>query len=151
MISIRHFSGNDPGSRQKREAVSMGINFDQALKLHSQALALRSRRTEVVAANLANADTPNYKARDLDFKAAMASAMGAEQPLKVTHAAHLQARGDQSGELLYRTPTQMSLDGNSVDAEQEKAVFADNALRYQASLRFLGSRVQGLLTAIKGE
>lgn len=129
----------------------MSINFDQALKLHGQALALRSQRTEVVAANLANADTPNYKARDLDFKAAMANAMGVEQPLKFTHAAHLQARGDQTGELLYRTPTQMSLDGNSVDAEREKAVFAENALRYQASLRFLSSRVQGLLTAIKGE
>ncbi len=129
----------------------MGIDFDRALRVHGQALALRSQRTELVAANLANVDTPNYKARDLDFKAAMASAMGAEQPLKVTHAAHLQTRGDQAGELLYRMPTQMSLDGNSVDAEREKAVFAENALRYQASLRFLGSRVQGLLTAIKGE
>lgn len=129
----------------------MGINFDRALRLHSQALELRSRRTEVVAANLANADTPNYKARDLDFKVAMASAMGAERPLRATHANHLQGRGDNAGELLYRTPTQMSLDGNSVDSEREKAVFADNALRYQASLRFLGSRVQGLLTAIKGE
>ncbi len=129
----------------------MGIDFDRALRVHGQALALRSQRTELVAANLANVDTPNYKARDLDFKAAMASAMGVEQPLKVTHAAHLQARGDQAGELLYRMPTQMSLDGNSVDAEREKAVFAENALRYQASLRFLGSRVQGLLTAIKGE
>lgn len=129
----------------------MGINFDQALKIHAQALELRSRRTEIVAANLANADTPNYKARDLDFKEAMASAMGVDRPLKVTHAAHLQTPRDTPGELLYRTPTQMSLDGNSVDAEQEKATFADNALRYQASLRFLGSRVQGLLTAIKGE
>ncbi|MDQ5908327.1 MAG: flagellar basal-body rod protein FlgB, partial [Pseudomonadota bacterium] len=52
----------------------MGINFDQALRVHGQALALRSRRTELMAANLANADTPNYKARDLDFKSAMASA-----------------------------------------------------------------------------
>lgn len=128
----------------------MGIDFDRALRVHGQALALRSQRTELVAANLANTDTPNYKARDLDFKAAMANAMGVEQPLKVTHAAHLQAQGD-SGKLLYRMPTQMSLDGNSVDAEREKAVFAENALRYQASLRFLGSRVQGLLTAIKGE
>ena len=129
----------------------MGIHFDRALQLHSQALELRSRRTEVMAANLANADTPGYKARDLDFKAAMASAMGAERPLKVTHVNHLQGRGDNPGELLYRIPTQLSLDGNSVDAEQEKATFADNALRYQASLRFLSSRVQDLLTAIKGE
>ncbi len=129
----------------------MGINFDQALRLHSQALELRSRRTEVMAANLANADTPGYKARDLDFAQAMSSALGTAPPLKATHAAHLQARGDNPGELLYRTSAQMSLDGNSVDVEREKAQFADNALRYQASLHFLGKRVQGLLTAIKGE
>lgn len=130
----------------------MGINFDQALRVHGQALALRSRRTELMAANLANADTPNYKARDLDFKSAMASAMGMDQrPLRATHVNHLQARGDNPDELLYRMPTQMSLDGNSVDSEREKAVFAENALHYQASLRFMGSRVQGLLTAIKGE
>ncbi len=129
----------------------MGINFNQALQLHSQALELRSRRTEIMAANLANADTPNYKARDLDFKAAMASAIGAAQPLRVTHINHFLTRSQHPDELLYRTPTQMSLDGNSVDSEQEKAAFTDNALRYQASLRFLGSRVQGLMTAIKGE
>lgn len=129
----------------------MGINFDRALKLHSETLNLRSRRTEIVAANLANADTPGYMARDFDFKTAMADALGAERPLQVTHAHHLQAPGRNAGELLYRMPSQMSLDGNTVETEQEKAVFADNALRYQGSLRFLGSRVQGLLTAIKGE
>lgn len=130
----------------------MGINFEQALRVHSQGLALRSRRTEVIAGNLANADTPNYKARDLDFKSAMAGALGSiEKPLKATHAAHLQAPGNNPGELLYRVPTQMSVDGNSVDAEREKAVFSENAVYYQASLRFLSGRIQGLLTAIKGE
>ncbi|HPF59207.1 MAG TPA: flagellar basal body rod protein FlgB [Candidatus Competibacteraceae bacterium] len=129
----------------------MGINFDRALKLHAEALNMRSRRTEVVAANLANADTPGYMARDFDFKVAMSDAMGAEQSLKVTNARHLQAPGSNANELLYRMPSQMSLDGNTVETEQEKAVFADNALRYQASLRFLGSRIQGLMTAIKGE
>ncbi|MCP5158863.1 MAG: flagellar basal body rod protein FlgB [Gammaproteobacteria bacterium] len=129
----------------------MGINFDRALKLHAEALDLRSRRTEVVAANLANADTPGYMARDFDFKTTMAAVMGAGQPLKVTHAHHLQAPGNNPDELLYRMPTQMSLDGNTVETEQEKAVFADNALRYQASLRLLSSRIQGLMTAIKGE
>ncbi|MFZ1830903.1 MAG: flagellar basal body rod protein FlgB [Candidatus Competibacteraceae bacterium] len=139
------------GEQTEREAAHMGISFDRALRLHSQALKLRSQRTEIMAANLANADTPDYKARDLDFKEAMASALGADRPLKATHAAHLQGQRNNPGDLLYRIPTQMSLDGNSVDAEREKAVFADNALRYQASLRFLGSRVQGLMTAIKGE
>lgn len=129
----------------------MGINFDRALKLHAEALNLRSRRTEVVAANLANADTPGYMARDFDFKIAMAEALGAEQPLKVTHAHHLQAPGNNPGELLYRMPSQKSLDGNTVETEQEKSVFADNALRYQVSLQFLGGRVKGLMSAIRGE
>ena len=129
----------------------MTISFDRALGVHAQALELRSKRTEVLAANLANADTPNYKARDLDFAATLASLQGEGQALKATHAAHLQAQGHNVGDLLYRVPTQMSLDGNSVEEEQEKADFADNALRYQASLRFLGNRVQGLMSAIRGE
>lgn len=129
----------------------MTISFDRALGVHAQALELRSKRTEVLAANLANADTPNYKARDLNFAATLASLQGEGQALKATHAAHLQAQGHNVGDLLYRVPTQMSLDGNSVEEEQEKADFADNALRYQASLRFLGNRVQGLMSAIRGE
>ncbi|HRD48393.1 MAG TPA: flagellar basal body rod protein FlgB [Candidatus Competibacteraceae bacterium] len=129
----------------------MTISFDRALGIHAQALELRSRRTEILAANLANADTPNYKARDLDFAVTLAELQGAEKPLKATHAAHLQAQGHNSGDLLYRTPTQMALDGNTVEEEQEKADFADNALRYQASLRLLGSRIQGLMSAIRGE
>ncbi len=129
----------------------MTISFDRALGVHAQALELRSKRTEVLAANLANADTPNYKARDLDFAATLASLQGEGKALKATHAAHLQAQGHNVGDLLYRVATQMSLDGNSVEEEQEKADFADNALRYQASLRFLGNRVQGLMSAIRGE
>ena len=129
----------------------MTISFDRALGIHAQALELRSQRTEVLAANLANADTPHYKARDLNFAATLAQLQGEEKPLKATHPSHLQAPGHNSGDLLYRAPTQMSLDGNTVEEEQEKADFADNALRYQASLRFLGNRVQGLMSAIRGE
>lgn len=129
----------------------MGIDFNRALQVHTQALQLRSRRTEALAANLANADTPAYKARDLDFKQAMNSALGLGEPLKTTHIAHLQAPSNQAGKMLYRVPNQMSLDGNTVDAEREKAVFAENALQYQASLRFMTGRIQGLLGAIKGE
>lgn len=129
----------------------MSIGFEQALSVHAQALEVRSRRAEILAANLANADTPNYQARDIDFKATLASLQGRGGSLKATHAAHLQARGDASDALLYRTPTQMAIDGNTVEEEQEKAAFSDNALRYQASLRLLGNRVQSLLTAIRGE
>jgi flagellar basal-body rod protein FlgB len=128
----------------------MAINFERALSVHTQSLELRSRRAEILAANLANADTPNYRARDLDFAATLAQAQDGAGTLKNTHAAHL-PWGQNAGELLYRTPTQMSLDGNTVEPEQEKAAFADNALRYQASLRFMSSRIQGLLAAIKGE
>ena len=130
----------------------MSISFDRALGIHAQALELRSRRTEVLAANLANADTPHYKSRDMDFAETLARMQGeVVEPLKTTHPDHLQAKGQNSGDLLYRVPTQMSLDGNTVEEEQEKTDFADNALRYQASLRFLGNRVQGLMSAIRGE
>jgi len=93
----------------------------------------------------------NYLARDIDFKATLSGLSGRENALKVTHAVHMQARGSASGELLYRTPAQMAIDGNTVEEEQEKSAFADNAMRYQASLRLLGNRVQGLLSAIRGE
>lgn len=129
----------------------MAIGFERALSVHAQALELRSRRAEILAANLANADTPNYLARDIDFKATLSGLSGRENALKVTHAVHMQARGNAPGELLYRTPAQMAIDGNTVEEEQEKSTFADNAMRYQASLRLLGNRVQGLLSAIRGE
>lgn len=129
----------------------MAIGFERALSVHAQALEVRSRRAEILAANLANVDTPNYRARDLDFKATLAGLQGREGALKATHAMHMQAQGDAPGELLYRMPAQMAVDGNTVEEEQEKAAFSDNALRYQAGLRFLGNRVQGLLTAIRGE
>lgn len=129
----------------------MAINFDRALSVHSQALKLRSQRSEILAANLANVDTPNYLARDLDFKATMANLQGQSNPLQATHAVHIQPDGHSAGQLLYRKPIQMAIDGNTVEEEQEKADFSNNALHYQASLRFLGSRVQGLLSAIRGE
>jgi len=130
----------------------MAINFERALGVHAQALELRSQRAEILAANLANSDTPNYLARDMDFAAALAGNLQGEKgALKVTHATHLQAQGSNPGDLLYRLPTQMALDGNTVEEEQEKAAFSDNALHYQASLQLLSNRIQGLLNAIRGE
>jgi flagellar basal-body rod protein FlgB len=128
----------------------MAISFDRVLGTHANALTLRSRRAEVIAANLANAETPNYLARDIDFEAAIA---GAERrvTLSATDAGHLGATGNASPRLLYRVPTQAAIDGNTVDEQQEKAAFAENALRYQASLRFLDRRISGLLSAIRGE
>ena len=136
----------------------MPITIDSALGIHPQALTLRSQRAEVLAANLANADTPNYKARDIDFKSVLgsvqngASSTGAALPLAADNAAHIQPLASQSqAELLYRNPSQPSVDGNTVDSQVEYTEFARNALQYQASLTFLGGNIKTLLTAIRGD
>lgn len=128
----------------------MPINFDKALGSHEQALYLQSRRAGVLASNLANADTPHYKARDLDFRSALQQA-GHRVRMAATNPHHLQARGANlpGGELRYRIPNQPSLDGNTVDLDAEQAAFAENALRYQATLRFLGGRFRGMINAMK--
>lgn len=133
----------------------MPISFDSALGIHPQALALRSRRNEQLASNIANADTPGYKARDIDFRAVLSrtEAAGATR-LKVTHENHLpvsRAGEVSEADLLYRVPNQSSLDGNTVDPNLEKAAFAENALRYNASLTFLDRKFSGLMKALKGE
>jgi flagellar basal-body rod protein FlgB len=135
----------------------MPFNIDAALGIHAHALTLRARRAEVLAANLANSDTPGYQARDLDFRAALGNARADREPnairLSTRHAAHLQTEGASlpGGELKYRVPSQPSIDGNTVDPQIEYAAFAENALRYQASLTFLGGRIKTLLTAIRGD
>jgi flagellar basal-body rod protein FlgB len=130
----------------------MSLSFDKALGIHADALQLRSRRLELLASNLANADTPNYKARDIDFRAALSQAQGGDVGLMRTHASHLPMQGGGvGGEPLYRIPNQPSLDGNTVDAQLEQAAFSENAVQYQASLDFLNSRFRGLRTALKGE
>jgi flagellar basal-body rod protein FlgB len=134
----------------------MAINFDAAFGIHEQALLLRSERAGVLAMNLANADTPNYKARDIDFRAELARlAGGGAEGLRTTRSGHI-GGGTESAipgraEHLYRMPVQPSLDGNTVDTQVEQAAFLKNALGYQASLRFLSGRVSGLLLAIKGQ
>lgn len=131
----------------------MPISFDSALGIHDQALAIRSRRAELLASNIANVDTPGYKARDIDFKSVLADANTQTQHgnrLNVTQAGHIQTASGNA-ETLYRVPNQSSLDGNTVDAQLEKAAFAENALRYQASLNFLDSKFKGLMLALKGE
>jgi flagellar basal-body rod protein FlgB len=138
----------------------MPIGLDKYLGVHAQALNLRSQRTELLAANLANADTPGYRARDIDFKSAMAhansSASGATPAvrLQTTSAGHIgpaAVNGSAAPELKYRTPLAPSLDGNTVDAQLEQAAFAENTVRYQATLQFLNAKFRGLLTAITGQ
>lgn len=131
----------------------MAIGFQQALGIHDQALALHSRRAEVLANNIANADTPGYQARDLDFRRILTSATKGGMSLNTTNDRHLPAGGRLSpGDgLRYRIPLQPSIDGNTVDLQIEQAEYAKNALRFQTSFTFLNSKLRGLSKAIKGE
>jgi flagellar basal-body rod protein FlgB len=135
----------------------MPINLDAYLGVHADALKIRGQRTEVLARNLANADTPGYQARDIDFRAALAAAGGAGSTvaLRATDVRHLgtaEATGDNaSANLKYRTPLAPSLDGNTVDVQMEQAAFAENTVRFQATLSFLSARFRGLMTAITGQ
>jgi len=130
----------------------MTINFDNALGIHPLALKLRDRRTELLASNLANADTPNYKARDLDFRSVLQSVHPSPLNLSATQAGHQTATTSGSpAEALYRVPSQPSLDGNTVETEQEQMRFAENAVQYQATLNFLSGKIASLRTALTGE
>ncbi|MGB0867638.1 MAG: flagellar basal body rod protein FlgB [Granulosicoccaceae bacterium] len=134
----------------------MEAALDKALGIHDNALKLRSQRSSVIASNIANSDTPNFKARDVDFKQVLAVAAERQQPnsvqMQVTHQAHLPTHDPAlGGELMYRTPTQPALDGNTVDTQAEHTRFAENTFMYQASLSFLSSKFKGISYAIKGQ
>ena len=139
----------------RAKAAYLKIGFDNALGPHAAALSLRAQRTEVLAGNIANADTPGYQARDMDFKAELAKQVaGADETrIRTTHARHLPAAStaNPGAELLYRSPLMGSFDGNSVDTQLEQAAFAQNNMQFQAALRFLNGRFQGLMSAVKGE
>jgi flagellar basal-body rod protein FlgB len=118
----------------------MPISFERAFSIHDDALLLRGQRTSILASNIANADTPNYKARDIDFGAMLRNASQQQDGRVVM----------QPG-LMYRNPLHPSLDGNSVDSHVEQAEFSENALMFQTSFSFLNSKVTGLMKALKGE
>ena len=136
----------------------------ESIDFHGRALLLRAERQKVIAGNIANADTPAYTARDFDFKAALADATGTKpagaaapaSAVATTHSGHLGAtpaggaRIDSTA-LKYRRTEQPSVDANTVDLDRERASFADNALRYEAGLRFINGSVRTLLSAIRGE
>jgi flagellar basal-body rod protein FlgB len=128
------------------------MKLDQAFGIHPQALELRARRSEVLAANLANADTPGYKARDFDFQAVLKNEMPSPR-MATTHATHIQPESGlvPPSRMDYRVPMQAALDGNTVDAQLEYSHFASNALEYRTSLEFVNSKIRGLMLAIKGQ
>jgi flagellar basal-body rod protein FlgB len=148
----------------------MRTSLDNYLGIHPQALQLEAKRNELLAANLANVDTPNYKARDIDFKTALSAASGESNAASssasstlnprttgtsgaaapATPAAATGAGEIDSSAVKYRVPMASALDGNTVDEQLEQSAFAENSVRYQASLQFINSALRDLMTAITG-
>ncbi len=129
--------------------------IDRAFSIHDDALQLRARRSSILAANIANADTPDYKARDMDFSAMLKQAQsGQDSSFKMarTNERHLGAQTTVADSAIkYRNPLNPALDGNTVDMQVEQALFSKNAVEYQTSLTFLGKKISGMLLAIKGQ
>jgi len=130
--------------------------LDNAFSFQEQVLSLRANRQQVLAGNIANADTPHYKARDFDFSAALKDAVagrsGGSLALTSTSARHLQGSGDSApARLLYRKETQSSVDGNTVDMDVERAQFAENAIQYEAGITFMSGKIKALMSAIQGQ
>ncbi len=133
----------------------MSLDLNAYLGIQPEALQVQSRRLQVIADNLANVDTPNYKARDIDFQAALSAAAGgtdAPVTLQTTQPDDIGANtaADGSAALKYRVPLAPSLDGNTVNSELEQAAFAETTVRYQATLTFISTSLRNLMTAITG-
>jgi flagellar basal-body rod protein FlgB len=127
--------------------------FENVFGIHEQALLLHGQRVGILATNLANADTPNYKARDIDFSAVLAHSDATPLPLATTEAAHISMSdgATPSADLKYRNPYQATLDGNTVEMPVEQAAFSENNVRYQASLGFINLKIAELTLAINGQ
>lgn len=141
----------------KKFNLQMDKVIDQLFGVHAQSLSLRAKRSEMLAANIANVDTPNYKAKDLDFDAALKSFQGSSLDAGVkmnrSNQLHMSASNDGIGigAIRYRVPSTASLDGNTVDADKEKSTFTENAMRYQISLTFLNRKISGMIKVLRGE
>lgn len=131
----------------------MAISFDKALGIHQYTVGVRERNAEVISTNIAQANTPGFKAKGMDFqKALQAASSGANIGLSETDGRHISASTTVTGEKLYRVPTQPDTgDGNTVDVDLERNLFMQNQIRHQASLDFLGSKFKNLTKALKGE
>jgi len=136
----------------------MPNRITDALDFQAQALSLRSERQRLIASNIANADTPGYVAREMNFAQALRDATGNGQPaaqLAASQPGHIAGNGATNGAtfstLMYATPSQTNLDRNTVDMDRERASFADNTVKYEATLRFIGAHVKTTLSAITGQ
>lgn len=130
----------------------MAISFDKAFGLHPQSLELRSKQAELIAGNIANADTPGYKAKGMDFQKMLTQAAQKQQTgMTRTHEKHLDVRIEANNGHEFRLPNQADTgDGNTVDVQVERNLYLDNSMHYQASLQFLNGRIKGLKKAITG-
>ncbi len=126
--------------------------LDGALGIHGQALAVRSKRLELIAQNIANADTPNFKARDIDFRAVLAESGSQPVAMTATRSAHYQLGETANPDgTLYRVPFNTAVDGNTVETAVEQAQYGKAAAQYQTTLSFLESRISGMRKALRGE
>ncbi|ANJ99242.1 flagellar basal body rod protein FlgB [Serratia plymuthica] len=133
--------------------------LDAALRFGQEALNLRAQRQEILAANIANADTPGYQARDIDFAGQLnkvlaqgrASASGSGIALNMTSARHIPAQNMQPPQLdlLFRVPDQPAMDGNTVDMDRERTHFADNSLKYQTDLTLINGQIKGMMSVLQ--
>lgn len=131
--------------------------LDAALRFQQEALNLRAQRQEILAANIANADTPGYQARDIDFASQLKNVMdrgraqGNTVALTLTSANHIPAKASTapSTQLLYRIPDQPSMDGNTVDMDRERTQFADNALKYQTDVTLMSGQIKGMMSVLQ--
>lgn len=133
----------------------MVSKLDNAFSFQQQALSLRAQRQQVLAANIANADTPNYKARDFDFSAVLKDAMAGRGAgnlqMASTSERHLQGGGESGPvRLMYRAETQSSVDGNTVNMDVERAQFSENAVQYEAGITFISGQIKTLMSAVQG-
>lgn len=128
--------------------------LDKTLNFHHQSLGLRAARHELLASNIANSDTPNFKAKDIDFSGVLREKLSASLPataINTTSPLHV-ANGKDNGignNILYRIPLQPSIDGNTVDMDSERTRFADNSIKYDASITFINMQFRNLLTAMQ--
>lgn len=132
----------------------MAISINKAFGIHENAMHLQSRRAQLLSQNLANSDTPGFKAKDINFKDTLKSISNNDikTPLQATQTGHIQPAGFYMGvEEMYRQPHQSSLDGNTVEPHVEMGEFTDNSMRYLMTLRIMSGKINGMLSAIRGE
>jgi len=130
----------------------MAIGFDKGFELHAQGMQLRAQRAEVIASNIANADTPGYKAKGMDFHKAMQQATQQQQMgMSKTNAKHFDVRTEINNNVSFRTPDQPDTgDGNTVDVQVERNLYLENSLEYQASVQFLNGKIKAMKNVISG-